>query len=164
VTLVVAQADGTPCSAETKQVVIDQLDALREVNWVIHVIDPTYSAVDVTFDVVAYAGQDEATVQAACVSNLTGYLQPGNFRLGAASPAIAGGEVVFPPQSGQPARRQVIRINDLISLLDQTLGVDYVQAQPAGVKIDGAAADFQLPDVTTLPTPGAITGTVEGAT
>ena len=159
VTVVIAQADGTPCTADTKATVVNQLEALREVNWVIHVIDPIYQPINVSFDVVAFAGQDQVTVHDTCVANVTAYLQPAMYRLGTMSPAIAGGEVIPPPDAGDPAtaRHQVIRVNDLIALLDRSLGVDYV----VGVTVNGNG-DLTLGSGYTLPTPGTITGTVEG--
>jgi Baseplate J-like protein len=159
VTLVVAQADGTPCTATVKAQVVAMLEALREVNWVVHVIDPHYTAINVNFDVVAFAGQDSTTVHDTCVANVTAYLQPGNYRLGELSPATAGGEVILPPTNGDDTRRQFIWVNELIALLDRSLGVDRVVA----VTINGSAADFPLGGPYTLPTPGDITGTVEGA-
>jgi Baseplate J-like protein len=160
VTLILTNPDGLPVASDVKQQVIDQLEALREVNWIVNVIDPTYDAVDVDFDVVAYAGQDEDTVSAAAAAAITAYLSPAAFRLGVMSPAIAGGEVIPPPDSGQPARRQWIYVNELIALLDRVLGVDRVVT----VTINGAAVDYQLPDPYALPQPGAITGTVAGGT
>ena len=154
VTLVIAQADGTPCSATVKAQVEALLEALREVNWVVHVIDPLYQPVDVTFVVTPYAGQDLATVVAACVANVTSYLSPGAYRLGELSPAIAGGEVIYPPANGTEARRQVVRVNELISLLDRSLGVDYVNT----VEINGVAGDFAFGNAYTLPTAGTIVG------
>lgn len=159
VTLLLTNDEGLPCDADTKTAVIAQLEELREVNWVINVIDATYSTIAVTFDVVAFAGQNATTVHDACVTAVTNYLNPATFRLGAYSPATAGGEVIPPPDSGQPARCQVIRVNELIALLDRTAGVDYV----VSIEINGADADYQLPTATTLPEPGAIDGTVEGA-
>lgn len=159
VTLMLTDDNGEPVAADVKQAVADYLEALREVNWVVHVIDAVYESIAVDFTVTAYAGQDQTTVHDACVSAVTTALLPVNFRLGALSPAIAGGEVVPPPVSGQPARRQVIRVNDLVALLDRTLGVDYVEA----VTINGGAADHQLAQPYSLPEPGAITGTVHGA-
>jgi hypothetical protein len=77
------------------------------------------------------------------------------------SPASEGGEVINPPaKEGATARNQTIYQNELIALLDRTLGVDRV----ASVTIKGVAADFVLPSPTTLPKPGTITVTVEGGT
>lgn len=159
VTLILTDDAGLPVAADVKQAVVDDLEALREVNWVVHVIDALYEQIAVDFTVTAFAGQDASTVHDTCVANLTAFLSPARFRLGAMSPAIAGGEVIPPPTPGQPARRQVVRINDLVALLDRSLGVDYVEA----VTINGAAADHQLAQPYSLPEPGAITGTVHGA-
>ena len=84
--------------------------------------------------------------------------QPGRWRLGQTSPAIAGGEVIYPPDTDMPARRQVVRVNELIALLDRVRGVDYVEE----VTINGAAADHELPDVQTLPQAGSLTGVAHG--
>jgi uncharacterized phage protein gp47/JayE len=158
VTLMLTQADGTPCPQTVKDQVAAMLESLREVNWVVNIIDPTYQTIAVAYTVTAYSGQDPAAVQASCDTAITSYLQPSNFRLGQLSPAIAGGEVIFPPATGQPAQMQVIRINELVALLDRTLGVDFV----GPVTIQGVAADYQLPHPYSLPEPGVITGEVLG--
>ena len=158
VTVMVTKPDGTVCSAPMKSQTEAMLEALREINWVCHVIDPVYEPVAVGFDVVAFVGQDDTAVYDNCVADLTAYLQPYNYRLGEMSPAIAGGEVINPPVAGEIPRRQVIYLNELIALLDRSLGVDRV----VGVTINGAAADFTLTQSYSLPTPGAVTGTVEG--
>ena len=159
VTLILAQADGYPCAASVKTTVETQLEALREVNWIVNIIDPVYEPIDVAYDVVAFAGQDASAVMATCTANVTAYLQPAMFRLGALSPAIAGGEVIPPPSGGGTTRRQFIYVNELVSLLDRSLGVDRVKT----VTINGTAADHQLATPYSLPEPGTITGTVEGA-
>jgi hypothetical protein len=160
VTLILTDADGQPCAPDVKATVQSTLESLREVNWVINIVDATYDTVDVAFDVVAFAGQDQDTVTQACIDNITLFLQPSGYRLGDMSPAIAGGEVILPPVAGQPTRATTIHMNDIVALLDRTLGVDWVKS----VHIEGTAADYALPDPYGLPTPGGITGTVEGAT
>lgn len=157
VTVVIADIDGQPVSDPVKQQVVDMLEALREVNWIVHIIDATYTAIDVTYEVVAFAGQHESTVQAACDAALVDYLSPMNYRLNEASPAIAGGEVIFPPEA-DTTRQQYIYVNELIALLDRCLGVDRV----VSVSINGAAADFLLPDPNAFPEPGVMIGTVTG--
>lgn len=157
VTLIVAQADGSPCASDVKTQVETMLEALREVNWIVHVIDPTYMPVDVTYDVVAFAGQNEGTVKDACDAALVDYTSPANYRLNEASPAIAGGEVIYPPDA-DTTRQQYVYVNELIALLDRCLGVDRVKS----VTINGAAADYLLPDPYSFTMPGVFTGTVEG--
>jgi hypothetical protein len=158
VTLVVADEEGNALAAAVKAQVEKLLDELREVNWVVHVIDPHYVTVPATFQVVAYAGQDMEAVKAACVAAVTGYLSPASYRLGEMSPAIEGGEVINAPAEGAKPRQQTIYMNELVARLDRTLGVDRV----VGVTINGVAKDFAMADSYTLPRPGAITGTVEG--
>jgi len=160
VTLVVADERGEPLAASVKTQIETLLDSLREVNWVMHVIDPAYETIPVAATVVAYAGQSMATVKAACEAALTEYLSPGNYRLGEMSPATEGGEVINAPVGEAKPRQQTIYLNELIALLDRTLGVDRVKA----VTIKGAAADFALPSPITLPRPGTLTVTVEGGT
>jgi hypothetical protein len=160
VTVMITDDNGQPVPADVKQQVVDYLESLREVNWVVHVIDPTYDTIDVAFEVTAFAGQQTDTVLAACQANLELALAPASYRLGEDSPSVAGGEVINPPATGTEPRRQYIRMNDLVALLDRTLGVDWVQS----VLIDGTAGDYQLPDPYALPTPGTMTGTVNGAT
>jgi hypothetical protein len=160
ITLMLTDVNGQPCTPAVKATVQSTLEDLREVNWVINVIDAVYDAVDVAFDVYAFAGQDHDTVMQACVDGVTAYLQPNNYRLGEGSPAIEAGEVIYPPTTGTTPRHQAIHMNDLIAMLDHCLGVDWV----VSVEIGGTAADFTLPDAYALPTPGTITGTVEGAT
>ena len=155
VTLIVTDAAGEPCTQATKDAVKDTLEQLREVNFIVNVIDANYDPVDVTFEVTAFAEQEPQIVNDLCVQAIIDALAPSNFRLGTTSPAIRAGEVIPPQISGTPGR-QTLRINDLIGLLDRQRGVDWVD----GVTIDGGAVDVVLPGPTTLPRAGAVSGTV----
>jgi hypothetical protein len=159
VSLIIADVNGLVLAPDVKDAVKLMLEALREVNWTVNILDPTYTTIDVDYDVVAFAGQHEATVQEACNAALLDYLSPANYRLNEASPATYGGEVIYPPASGVTnARQQYIYVNELISLLDRCLGVDRV----VSVAINGAATDFLMTDPYTFPQAGALTGTVTG--
>ena len=158
VTLILTDINGQPCTQDVKDLVTSYIESLREVNWIVYVIDGTYTTIDVTYDVVAFAGQHEQTVQDACDAAIADYLSPANYRLNEASPSTAGGEVIYPP-TGATTRQQFIYVNELIALLDRCLGVDRV----VSVTINGAAQDFQMLTPYTLPNPGVITGTIEGA-
>lgn len=156
VTLIVTDADGEPCSLETMNAVRDYLDGLREVNFVVNVIQANYETIDVTYEVTTFAEQDAQTVQDACDDALTQALAPSQFRLGTASPSIAGGELIPPPADGSTPGRQTLRVNDYIALLDRQRGVDWV----GDVELQAVAGDHVLPDPFTLPRAGTITGTV----
>jgi hypothetical protein len=158
VTLILADIDGQPCTTDVKELVASYIESLREVNWIVNVIDGTYAPIDVTYVAVAFAGQHQQAVQDACDAAVLDYLSPANYRLNEASPSTAGGEVIYPP-TGATTRQQFIYVNELIALLDRCLGVDRV----VSVTVNGSVQDFQMPDPYTFPTPGVITGTIEGA-
>lgn len=79
VTVAVVAADGTAVGAPVKAAVEAYLEELREVNFVVHVIDPTYTDVHVNFTALATDDADPATVQAAAIQAVTDYLDPANW-------------------------------------------------------------------------------------
>jgi len=157
ITLVVTDPYGEPCSQPTKDAFKQSLEQLREVNFIVNVIDAEYEVIDVAYQVTAYAEQDPALVQQLCDNAIYNALLPGNFRLGTTSPAIAAGEVI-PPQQGTLPGRQTLHVNDLIGLLDRTRGVDWVDN--GLTTLNAVADDFVLGSPITLPRPGTITGVV----
>lgn len=157
ITLVLTDPWGEPVASEISAEVRSMLEALREVNVIIHVIDATYQTVDLTYAVTAFAEQSQQMVQDICDVGLEEYLSPARWRLGTTSPSIAAGEVIPPPQNGVGGpQRKLIRRNELIGLLDRRRGVDWVD----DVTIGGGTPDLELSGPTTLPRPGTITGTV----
>lgn len=155
ITLVLTDVEGNPCSDLVKQVVRDTLEALREVNWLVYVIDAQYVPVDIEYEVTAFAEQNPEVVTELCDNAIHDALSPANFRLGVTSPSIAAGEVIVPPEAGASPGRQTLRVNDFIGLLDRQRGVDWVDR----VTINGGG-DFVLTGPTTLPQPGDISGVV----
>jgi hypothetical protein len=158
VTLILANDIGYALPADIKDAVKLMLESLREVNWIINYLDPAHTPIDVAYDVVAFAGQHEETVKVECDEALNNYLSPINYRLNEASPATAGGEVIYPPNGAGTTRQQYIYVNELIALLDRCLGVDRV----VSVAINGVAQDFLMSDPYSFPEPGVLTGTVTG--
>lgn len=156
VTLIVTDPAGEPCSQTTKDAIQQSLEDLREVNFIVNVIDAFYETIDVTYEVTAYAEQDPLQVLDICSAAINAALLPSNFRLGTTSPAIVSGEVIPPQTGGMIPGRQTLHINDLIGLLDRQRGVDWVN----GATIQGAATDHQMANPMTLPRPGIIQGTV----
>jgi phage-related baseplate assembly protein len=134
ITVAVADEDGLTVSGSIKQAVGAYLEALREVNFVVSVIDPTYTAVNVTATLKAKAGADPATVDATATAVLEDYLSPATW-----------------------SWRPTVRYNELISLLDQVDGVDYV------VSITTPSGDVTLSGVASLPTAGTLNVTVDPA-
>lgn len=155
VTLMLTDVDGEPCDHRVKDAVQSYLDSLREVNFIVNVIDAEYETINIDYAVTTFSEQDGPTVQAACDAALTAALQPSLFRLGTATPAIAGGELIPPPAEGETPSRQTLRVNDYVALLDGQRGVDWVGT----VEINGNG-DHIMAGPYTLPRPGTMTGTV----
>jgi hypothetical protein len=158
ITLILTNEAGRPVGDTIMGQVAVYLEALREVNFVVHLIDAGYETINVDYQVTAFAEQDPTLVKELCDQALFDYLLPANFRLGTASPSIVGGEKIDPPAPGTTPGRQTLRVNDLIALLDRQRGVDFV---PVGtVMINGQPDDYTLPEPFTLPEPGDISGHV----
>lgn len=81
VTVGVALADGTATNTDTKTALQTWLEGLREANFVVDVIDPTYTTVYVDVSVVLYPGFDPTATATAIQSAITTYLSPQNFNL-----------------------------------------------------------------------------------
>jgi hypothetical protein len=156
ITLILMNPEGKQVSQPTRDTVRNTLEQLREVNFIVNVIDAEYETVNVSYTVTAFAEQDPEVVRVLCDAAIRDSLSPAQYRLGLTSPSIAVGEVIPPPGVGAVAGRRIIRVNDFIGLLDRQRGVDFVQE----VLIDGSAIDLELPKPFTLPEPGDIEGTV----
>lgn len=165
ISLILTDNLGEPCAPEVKDDVRDTLEDLREVNFVVQVIDASYDSIDVSFDVTCFTDEDPEFVHGICVDALTTELSPINWRLGLTSPAMAAGEVIPPPTAPTPEvpnppyippGRQTIRPHDLVGLLDRQRGVDHV----TDVLVNGQHVNYDMPLPTTLPRPGTIEGVV----
>lgn len=90
-------------TSNEKTALATEMGDLALANLVVHVIDPDITSVDVTTTVVALAGYDAATVTANITAALTDYLSPMTWEWG-----------------------QTVRKNELIALVSNVAGVDYV--------------------------------------
>ena len=125
------------------------LDAAREVNFIVHVAEPTYTAVDVAFTAVAEAGADPVVVQTSVTGAIADWL-------------AAFGATADDPQAWEPTT--TVRLLDLARVAGSATGVAYL----ASLTLNGASADLELTGVAPLPAPlddptdpSTITGTVE---
>ena len=148
VAVALADADGDPVASPTKTAVEDLLEDpdQRIVNVVVHVIDASYTRVDVAYAGVALAGYDPDDVQAAADAALADYLDPALWGATTDDPAAW-------------TNRTVVRHQEISHLLHSVDGFDYW----ASLTINGAAADLTLTGVAPLPSPVTITGTVTAA-
>lgn len=140
VAVAVANSAGTACTTGEKNDVQVLLDGAREVNFVVNVMDATYTTVDVAFTGNALDGFDAATVQAAAEAAVESYLSPANWG----------------PQYGPwPA---TVRLLDVASVIAATPGFTF--AVGGTVTLNGSAADLSLTGVAPLPNLGTVSGTV----
>ena len=150
VTVVLVDGQGNPVPAQVKADVDALLQAEREVNFLVFVEDPTYTTVDVQFEVVVYPGYDPATVQALVVESVQRYLSPATWGV--------------PPYGDTSARSWIndthVRYLEVAEYVNRTDGVHYIVN--LAIRVAGGAfgtADLTMPGVAPLPRPGAITGT-----
>jgi hypothetical protein len=150
VTVVPVDASGNPCSATIKNQALALLQSAREVNFLVFVADPTYTTIDVAFQVMAYPGNLAADVAARVTAALTNYLSPQNWGL---------------PTFGDPSTRSwindtTVRYLELAQVVNAVEGVHYIVSLTfAKAGQTKGTADVTMTGIAPLPKPGAITGT-----
>lgn len=128
---VVVYGDDAPLSSEDKTALQASLELRSATNLIITVIDPTVTDVDITATIAVESAYTEATVIANVEARLTEYLSPNTW-----------------PWTG------TVRYNELISIIDQVAGVDYVATLTA------PASDIVIDDGATLVRANTLTITV----
>lgn len=131
VTVAVLGSGGATLSAADKTALSDAIAAKTRADLALHIVDPTITTVDVDVTVEAVAGFDAATVEADIIAALDTYLSPDTW-----------------PWAG------IARLYELVSVIDQVEGVDYVAS------ITTPAADVALAGVAPLADLGTATVTV----
>jgi hypothetical protein len=148
VTVALRDDAGEEFSSEIRSAVAAGLEALREINFVAHVISGTYTTIDVAFEFVVYPGSDPATVKAAAEAAVAELL----------SPATHG----QPPFGDQRTWHLVdtIRFQEVSTAINNTPGLDHwttlTITEEGGTP---GTADVALDGAAPLPRPGAIVGT-----
>lgn len=149
ITVAVVDTTGEPVSAPTKAAVLASLQAAREVNFLVYVIDPTYTTIDVNVTAVAYPGYATADVAARIQSAIAAYLSPANW---GQPPSV---------ESPQWIQSTVVKTNDLIGVAYMQEGVKDITAVTQRVGAGAfAATDTTLTGAAPLTRPGVITPTV----
>lgn len=118
---------GQPVSAGIKANLDNYLQDLREVNFIVHVADPTYTAITINYTVVADAGTTPSTLQTDINVTLAAYLSPATW-----------GSTAADPQAWQPA--PAVRFLDVARVIGSVAGVAYVSA----LTINGGTSDVTL--------------------
>lgn len=133
VTLAVLGQNGAALTPEKKAALEAALEAQAVAILDVHVVDATVTPVDVTVDVVARPGWLPADVKASIQHTMDTYLDPAEWSFG---------DQVF--------------VNELISAVDQTEGVERV------IAVEAPAADVTLPGVGPVASLGTLVVKVDG--
>jgi hypothetical protein len=113
ITVAVRDAAGAAVSSEIEDDVEALLEAERETNFVVHVIGPTATAIDVAVEFVVYPGSDPALVGPAVEAAIGAYLSP-----------AAWGQ---PPNGDTDAWYQLdkVRFQEISTVVNNVQGVDH---------------------------------------
>jgi len=153
VTVAVTDTNGEAPTMGLMQDVYKVLDTSREVNFLVYVIPPTYTGIDVQATVTPYPGYLASEVQAAAEEKIRTWLDSLTWR------AQSIGEV----QSW--ARDLKVRVYEAVDFLNRADGVFFVES--VGIKLsettDYDTVDITLPGAAPLPTYGVINITVTSA-
>lgn len=147
ITLAVVDEQGQPLSTEKRAEVAAYLDAMREINFIVHVVSPSYTPINVTFEVVAYAGYELGSLAERVRNSLSEYLDPATW---------AGGDRNPPEWRSEDS---VVRYLEVAQVVNATDGVNYVKT----LTVNGGTANVSLPGVAALPTLGTLSGTASSA-
>ena len=153
VTVSVVDEDGLALSTPIKNEVDAYLEDARELNFIVEVIDPVYTAVDVNFVGKAVAGWDPEDVETRAEEAIAAYLSPANWGLPRET-----GDVPFSPQW---INQTVIRYLELAQVINNVSGMDYITALTFRRGADTfATTDITLAGAIPMPTAGSVTGDI----
>jgi hypothetical protein len=114
VSVAMVDVDGVGANAERKAEYKALAEEKREVNFEVHVMDPTYTEIDVEVEVVTLPGFSPAQVKAAVEEALQNYLDPSNWGNTQENPRLW-------------RQNTTVRQTELIWLMNNVPGVDYVK-------------------------------------
>jgi hypothetical protein len=149
ISVAMVDEEGEGATAKKKEEYEAEVESKREVNFVIHVIDPTYNEINVQVEAVALPGFDKDIVKEQIESALDNYLAARN-----------SGNSPGEPRSWR--QNTVVRKNELIWLINTVQGVDYIVGDVKLSKGVGAlkAEDVPLTGKAALTKPKTLTVTV----
>lgn len=151
VTVAVVDDVGEPVPSIVRTQVADLLAAMRETNFEVWVVDPTYTTVDVTFTATTYPNWEAADVEARAEEAVTDYLSPANW-----------GTPQFSDERAWLLDTKV-RLGELFEVLNRVDGLWRVDTLTFAIQGNAlAAVDITLTGVAPLPRAGVIAGTVTG--
>lgn len=151
VSTAVVDSEGEPVSVEIKALVQAYLEARRELNFVVQVVDPDYTEVDASVEAHPLEGYTDAEVKANIEAKLEDVLSPAKWGL----PTFGD-----PGSSGGWRYEPKLRFFDLVEAIQEAEGVDYIE-NPKAAKTGNPleAKDLTLDGAFPLTRPGVLTVT-----
>ena len=151
VTVALTDANGAVVPPSVKAAVEAAYQQATLVNVTFTLTDPTYTTVNVAYEVMRLPGFDSSQLQVSINATLSQQL----------SPPVWGTVAFRQPGSGPSSKTpdNQVRFNTIIALIGAVPGVNYVVAN--SVRINGNAADLALPGTFGLPQPGTMTGLID---
>ena len=150
VTVCVIDENGQPCSTAIKSQVGSYLDSHREVNFVIPIIDPVYTSIDVQTTIKPEVGADPNALQTNTVNAITNYLSPNQW--GVPGPQREGGSDPTDWISDNH-----VRYLEIAQIINNVAGCAYiVSLQTAIHNASPNVVDITMPGDVALPMPGSI--------
>jgi hypothetical protein len=153
VTVAGVDVNGNALSAGITASLSAYLQAQREVNFIVNVIGPTYTSIDVKWSGVCDASYNPSTVTAAVKAALQAYLSPATW---------AGGANVPPYWD---ASQTSVWYLSIVGLIDDVPGISHLESVSIGFTVPSGVPtlvtqDLTLPGYAPLPLAGNITGTL----
>jgi Baseplate J-like protein len=139
---------GQPVAGNVRTTLAGYLDSLREVNFVVPVVDPQYQMFDVQTTIVALPGTDKVALQAAVVGSLQAYLDPSKWGV--------------PASDTQEWMNDThLRYLEVAQVINNVLGVNYIVSLTTAIhNASPNVVDITMPGDVALPTAGSIVVTV----
>lgn len=138
-TVVAVDVDNEPVSTDVKAAVLAAVQAVREINFIVHVADPTYTDVAISYTAVSETEADPTVVKAAIDGALTAYLRDWG---------------ALPDQPRSWVNQTVVRYLDVVRAAGSATGVAFLSS----ITVNGGTADVNLPGTGPLPSPVTVGG------
>lgn len=114
---------------ETKENLDTLMQGMREVNFVINIIDASRTTIDVNFEAKAIQGYSTTEVEAACIADVTDYLRPANWGFDKSiltSGTSSTWAIITQGAARSWTENQFIYYNEVMAVLSDVRGVDHV--------------------------------------
>lgn len=153
VTVAAVTSTGAAVSSGIKTAIQNYIEARREANFVVHVMDRKTTNIDVDTSVKVLLGYDLTSVQTDVINTITTYLSPSNW---GQDPTLTGTDA-----ARSWVDQTTLYYNELIALVSNVQGVDRVIDLTCNIHGETPARiDVDLDDPAALTTVGTISCTV----